>query len=117
MLKRRDAEQHRICFVDIADPSYDPADNAGISFEEVGQLGPPFVCAWKPAAPLTFTVEAHSDQTSDMCSARRVWRKFMQFYLVGTSSKTSMCLPGELLQQRLHHVSSTLPWGVSPQMS
>lgn len=36
MLKRRDADQGHIAFVDIAAPDYDPADNAGISFEQVG---------------------------------------------------------------------------------
>ena len=33
MLRRRDASNGRIKFVDIADPSYDPADNAGIDYQ------------------------------------------------------------------------------------
>lgn len=33
MLQRRDAGKGRICFVDVAAPDYDPAANAGISFE------------------------------------------------------------------------------------
>lgn len=33
MLRRRDAGQGRICFVDVAAPDYSPADNADISFE------------------------------------------------------------------------------------
>ena len=42
MLKRRDAGNDRIAFVDIASPSYSPQDNAGISFEEVcSALGGP----------------------------------------------------------------------------
>ena len=34
MLRRRDAENNYISFVDIASPSYLPEDNAGISFEQ-----------------------------------------------------------------------------------
>ena len=34
MLQRRDAGAGRICFVDVAAPDYDPARNAGISFEQ-----------------------------------------------------------------------------------
>lgn len=34
-LRGRDEGKNKIDFVDIADPSYDPADNAGISFELV----------------------------------------------------------------------------------
>lgn len=33
MLQRRDAGKGRICFVDVADPAYDPALHAGITFE------------------------------------------------------------------------------------
>lgn len=35
MLQRRDKDHGRIAFVDIASPDYQPAQNAGISFEEV----------------------------------------------------------------------------------
>ena len=38
MLRRRDAGVGRIRFVDIADPSYRPEDNAGISYEQVRQV-------------------------------------------------------------------------------
>lgn len=34
MLRRRDAGVGNICFVDVADPDYDPAKHAGISFEK-----------------------------------------------------------------------------------
>ena len=34
MLKRRDAENKRIKFVDISSPTYSPEENAGISFEQ-----------------------------------------------------------------------------------
>lgn len=34
-LRKRDAAAGRIDFVDIADPSYRPEDNAGITFEQV----------------------------------------------------------------------------------
>lgn len=37
-LKSRDAGKGRIDFVDIAAPSYSPADNAGITYEQV--------CGW-----------------------------------------------------------------------
>jgi predicted DCC family thiol-disulfide oxidoreductase YuxK len=33
MLRRRDAANGRIKFVDIADPAYSPADNAGIDYQ------------------------------------------------------------------------------------
>jgi len=34
MLRRRDAERdNSICFVDVADPNYDPADNCGVDYE------------------------------------------------------------------------------------
>lgn len=34
MLKRRDAErQNAICFVDVADPNYDPGENCGVDYE------------------------------------------------------------------------------------
>lgn len=34
MLKRRDAERHNvICFVDVADPNYDPRENCGVDYE------------------------------------------------------------------------------------
>jgi len=35
MLKRRDAENNYIKFVDIADPAYQPGENAGVTFEQV----------------------------------------------------------------------------------
>jgi hypothetical protein len=34
MLRRRDAGRGAIDFVDIASPSYDPAQNGGVSFED-----------------------------------------------------------------------------------
>jgi predicted DCC family thiol-disulfide oxidoreductase YuxK len=34
MLKRRDAENKYIKFVDIADPAYQPGENAGVTFEQ-----------------------------------------------------------------------------------
>ena len=39
MLKRRDAEQGRIAFVDIAAPDYSAANNADISYEQVDTRG------------------------------------------------------------------------------
>ena len=36
MLKKRDKDQHKIGFVDISSPDYIPANNAGISYEQVG---------------------------------------------------------------------------------
>lgn len=39
MLRRRDAAQNRIDFVDIASPDYDPSANSGITFEQaMGQI-------------------------------------------------------------------------------
>ena len=38
MLRRRDAGVGRIRFVDIADPSYVPEENAGISYEQVRRV-------------------------------------------------------------------------------
>ena len=35
MLRRRDAGMDKIAFVDIDAPDYDPAQNAGISYEQV----------------------------------------------------------------------------------
>ena len=35
MLRRRDAGVDKIAFVDIDAPDYDPAQNAGISYEQV----------------------------------------------------------------------------------
>jgi len=35
MLRRRDAGVDKIAFVDIDAPEYDPAQNAGISYEQV----------------------------------------------------------------------------------
>ena len=35
MLKRRDAGVNKIAFVDIDTPEYNPAQNAGISYEQV----------------------------------------------------------------------------------
>jgi hypothetical protein len=37
-LKGRDAGKGKIDFVDIASPSYSAADNAGVTFEQVGVL-------------------------------------------------------------------------------
>ena len=34
MLRKRDAAQGKICFVDIAAPEYDPAQHADISFQQ-----------------------------------------------------------------------------------
>ena len=34
MLRRRDAENNHISFIDVADPKYDPAEHANISFEQ-----------------------------------------------------------------------------------
>ena len=39
MLQRRDAGAGRIAFVDVASPDYRPEDNAGVSFEKVGEVG------------------------------------------------------------------------------
>jgi hypothetical protein len=39
MLRRRDAEQGRISFVDIASPEYSAADNADVSYEQVATRG------------------------------------------------------------------------------
>lgn len=39
MLRRRDAEQGRINFVDIASPEYSAANNADISYEQVAARG------------------------------------------------------------------------------
>ena len=36
MLRRRDEGVNKIEFVDIDAPDYDPAKNAGISYEQVG---------------------------------------------------------------------------------
>ncbi len=36
MLRRRDEGVNKIEFVDIDAPEYDPAKNAGISYEQVG---------------------------------------------------------------------------------
>jgi predicted DCC family thiol-disulfide oxidoreductase YuxK len=34
MLQKRDATQNNIAFIDIASPSYNPADHAGISYQD-----------------------------------------------------------------------------------
>lgn len=34
MLRKRDKAQNKICFVDIASQDYNPASNAGISYEQ-----------------------------------------------------------------------------------
>jgi hypothetical protein len=34
MLRRRDSGVGNICFVDIADPNYDPTAHAGVTFEQ-----------------------------------------------------------------------------------
>ena len=39
MLRRRDAEQGRIAFVDISAPDYSAANNADISYEQVDTRG------------------------------------------------------------------------------
>ena len=38
MLRRRDAGVNKIEFIDIDAPEYDPAQNAGISYEQVAHL-------------------------------------------------------------------------------
>ena len=38
MLRRRDAENGKIEFVDVASPDYDPSAHAGISFKQVSHV-------------------------------------------------------------------------------
>ena len=35
MLRKRDAQQNKICFVDISDDNFRPEDNSNISYEQV----------------------------------------------------------------------------------
>ena len=46
MLRRRDKGTGNIDFVDISSPEYNPAENAGISYEQVSSLSGQKWCTW-----------------------------------------------------------------------
>ena len=79
MLRRRDAEQGRIDFVDIASPDYSPRDNAGITYEQVR----------RPAWCLTYS--GPHGNVPDFATLSRPWATYTPSRAQARSSPTSRC--------------------------
>lgn len=94
MLRRRDAGGNKIKFVDIDAPNYDPAQNAGISYEEVisysqapaEMSGMQITCeAGCTPRPLLFCVCMYtvcSHHSHPFLLWRRAWPIYMQSFLM-----------------------------------
>ena len=111
MLKRRDAGNDRIAFVDIASASYSPQDNAGISFEEVcSALGGPRaahvigrystvsglrldLCRRWAASMASFRMAKSLQmlRSSAAYTRRLAWAGFMQLQRSAPSTASQMC--------------------------
>ena len=90
MLRRRDAQQGRIKFVDIASPDYSPSENAGISYEQV--LPCPALRAMALLARLLWW------PTRALC---RRWATYTPSRARVRCSPTSRCVPASSQLQRL----------------
>ena len=96
MLRRRDAEQGRIDFVDIASPDYSPHDNAGITYEQVRH----------PALCWGSIIRSH-DNLPDPAVLRRPWATYMPSRALVRSSPTWRCALLIRLLAGLHARSSS----------